>query len=526
MLKVSNIKVNINYTMSDVTMACAQKLGIDPSGIRHIKLLRRSVDARDKGALCFVVSVAVTVAGGDKTLLGKLPENVVSSYEEITYQVPRVISPERPVIVGFGPCGMFAALVLAQAGLRPIVLERGLTVEERTKKVNTFFDGGVLDEDCNVQFGEGGAGTFSDGKLNTGVNDPRCAYILRKMVELGADEEILVDVKPHVGTDKLVNIVSNLRKKVVELGGEIRFRQRLTDILTDGEKITAAVTQDGEIPCSALILAIGHSSRDTFEMLQCRGIEMTAKDFSIGVRIEHLQSMITCAQYGSGELSKKLPPADYKLWCHLKNGRSVYTFCMCPGGSVVAASSEKDAIVTNGMSSSGRGGKNANSALLVGVSAADFGSDNPLAGVEFQRRWERAAFRESASYRAPSSTVGDFLAGRVSKAFKSVQPTYPVGTVMSDFKRCLPSFAVESLRLALPLLDRKLKGFACPDAVITGVETRSSSPVRIIRGEDMQSIGLRGLFPSGEGAGYAGGIMSAAVDGIKCAEKIIENSKR
>ena len=422
------------------------------------------------------------------------------------------------MVVGFGPAGMFAALILAMAGWKPLVLERGEDAASRHEKVQKFFATGELDEKSNVQFGEGGAGTFSDGKLNTGVNNPRIGWVLEQFVKAGAREDILYDAKPHVGTDVLLTVVQNLRQRIIALGGEVRFNTQVTGLCLDGEQLTGLKTADGEvIPCDTAVLAIGHSARDTFQMLDEMGIPMEPKPFAMGVRIEHKQTMVDESQYGM--VSPVLPPADYKLVQHLEN-ETVYTFCMCPGGHVVAAASEAGRIVTNGMSNADRDGENANAALLVTLNPADFPYEGNLGGMHWQREIEEKAYRVSGSYHAPAQLVGDFLAKKPSVGPGTVQPTYQPGVFWCDLHQVLPEKITGAIAEALPQLDGKLKGFAGADAVMTAPETRSSSPVRIIRDESRQSR-VRGLYPTGEGAGYAGGIMSAAIDGIMTAEAIL-----
>ncbi len=529
MIRVSNVRASLTESLPRLMQRIADLTGW--KDVVSVKVAKRSVDARNKRNIHFLYAFDVCVSGNEREHIENCPYRDVSLVFEEPYLPPVWrCGGLRPVVVGAGPAGMMAALALAEAGARPIVLERGKPVSERRADVRLFWETGRLDPSSNVQFGEGGAGTFSDGKLNTGIKkDAFTRKVLDEFVAAGAPEEILWQAKPHVGTDKLAVVVRNLREKIISLGGEYRFETRLTDIgVREGAlKTLRTEAADGKIEefaADAVVLAVGHSARDTFEMLLNRGVTMLQKPFSVGVRIEHPQSLINRAQYGSERPPKGLGAADYKLAVHLKNGRSVYTFCMCPGGEVVAAASEAGRLVTNGMSEFARDKANANSAFLVGVTPEDFGSNHPLAGVEFQRRIEEAAFRAGGGgYKAPVQRVGDLLEKRESRSLGRVVPSYRPGVEPSDLRAVLPSFAVEAIREALKEADKKLKGFADGDAVLTAAETRSSSPVRMVRDADaMQSVSVAGLYPCGEGAGYAGGIMSAAADGLKCAAKVCE----
>ena len=520
MIRLRDIPLPPEHNAHQLQFEAAQMLHISVSKIRHLRIVRRSVDARKKPDIKIIYTIDVAVDGNEKRLLKqsgcKRATIAPVSYYKAAKHVPEPA--KRPVVVGFGPAGMFAALVLAIAGWKPLVLERGEDADSRHEKVQKFFETGVLDVRSNVQFGEGGAGTFSDGKLNTGVNNVRIGWILEQFVKAGAREEILYDAKPHVGTDVLLTVVQNIRQRIISLGGEVRFNTQVTGLCTENGKLTGLKTESGEIiPCEHCVLAIGHSARDTFDMLEETGIPMEPKPFAMGVRIEHKQTTVDESQYGM--VSPVLPPADYKMVQHLDNA-TVYTFCMCPGGHVVAAASEEGRIVTNGMSYADRDGENANAALLVTVNPADFPYEGNLGGMQWQREIEEKAYHVSGSYHAPAQLVGDFLAGKASTGAGEVEPTYRPGVTWCDLHDILPEKITSSIAEALPLLEGKLKGFAADDAVMTAPETRSSSPVRIIRDDSRQSS-VAGLYPTGEGAGYAGGIMSAAIDGMMTAEAIL-----
>ena len=521
MIRLRDISLPPEHSVSQLRFEAAKLLKLSPSKIRQMKIVRRSVDARKKPEVKIIYTLDVTVDGSENKILKHAACKRASVAPVSFYKPPKARqAPEvRPVVIGFGPAGMFAALILALAGQKPLVLERGEDAVTRHNKVEEFFSGGKLDPQSNVQFGEGGAGTFSDGKLNTGVNNPRIAWILEQFVEAGAREDILYDAKPHVGTDVLMEVVQNLRKKILSLGGEVRFRTQVTGLEQENGELRALITQNGErIPCNKAILAIGHSARDTFTMLEELQIPMEPKPFSMGVRIEHLQRDVNRAQYGKEDPA--LPPADYKLVKHLDKN-TVYTFCMCPGGYVVAAASEEGGVVTNGMSYADRNGENANAALLVTLNPEIFPYPGNLGGMHWQREIEQSAFKLSGSYRAPAQKVGDFLSGRASTGAGAVAPSYRPGVFWCDLHQVLPEVITKALEEAIPALEGNLAGFSHPEAVLTAPETRSSSPVRILRDESRQSK-LRGLYPCGEGAGYAGGIMSAAVDGILTAEAVLE----
>ncbi len=523
MIRIRDIALPPEHNPQQLFFEAAQALRISASTIRKLQIVKRSVDARKKPDVRIVYTVDVSIQGNEEKILRKSGCKRASMSKYNVYKVPKtaVSSEKRPVVVGFGPAGMFAALVLAMAGLKPIVLERGDDAATRHQKVEHFFRTGELDPASNVQFGEGGAGTFSDGKLNTGVSNPRIGWILEQFVKAGAREDILYDAKPHVGTDVLLEVVQNIRQRIISLGGEVRFQSRVADFSAENGELKALILEDGEeIACDQAILAIGHSARDTFRLLQQKQVALEPKPFSMGVRIEHPQKCIDAAQYGRE--NPVLPPADYKLVSHLEDA-TVYTFCMCPGGYVVAAASENGRVVTNGMSYADRDGENANAALLVTVNPSDFPEPGPLGGMLWQEQIEEKAFRVGGGgYRAPAQRLEDFLAGRPSTSAGSVTPTYRPGVTWCDLHDVLPERITGNLEKAFPDLERHLTGFSSGDAVLTGPETRSSSPIRIVRGEDRQSS-IRGLYPAGEGAGYAGGIMSAAIDGMMTAEKIISS---
>lgn len=549
MLEISNLRLPLDAGLAQgeriARKAVAKAVGVDVSRIGGLRLTKRSVDARKKNDVHFVASYVFECAGSleeEEAVVarGCKPPAHVKVYESYGgYEPPRVAadSDARPVVVGTGPAGLFAAWALAKAGARPLVLERGGCVEDRLRSVARFNGGGVLDPESNIQFGEGGAGTFSDGKLTTNIKNPRCKDVLHIFAAAGAPEEILWQAKPHIGTDLLVGVVRRMREDIIAAGGEVCFDTRLESMrFSEGALASVSVRRPGaasceEVPARLLVLACGHSARDTFEAVRDAGLLMERKPFSVGVRIEHPQKLVDRAQYGKAASHPALGAADYKLAVHLDDGRGVYTFCMCPGGEVVCAASEEGGVCVNGMSRFARDGANANSAVLVGIDESDLEGDDVLAGVELQRAMERAAFRVAGStYAAPAQYVGDFLAGRPSGGERegAVRPSYARGVAWCDLHEVLPAFVSRSLAKALPLLDRRLKGFSSADAVMTGVETRSSSPVRIVRDKaSMQALSATsgrcdtGVFPCGEGAGYAGGIMSAAVDGLRAAEAVI-----
>lgn len=515
MIKLSNVRLPLKYGKETLRAEAARKLHTREDIISRAELFRLSLDARDKGDIHYIAALIIEIENENSFLHHKDAEK----YVPYVYPQPAVSRLERrPVVAGSGPAGLFAALILAYAGARPILIERGMDVDSRIKAVETFQRGGPLDPECNVQFGEGGAGTFSDGKLTTGTKDPRLRKVIDEFIAAGAPEEIAYLAKPHIGTDKLTTVVKNIRNKIINLGGTVRFGCRLTDMVIEADALRGVVTSLGGIDTDALILATGHSAGDVFALCAEKGLLMERKPFSVGVRIEHPQEQIQRMQYGA---AGGLPPADYKAAVHLPDGRGVYTFCMCPGGEVIASASEERTVVTNGMSRFARDGKNANSALLVSVNPEDFETDDLFAGVKLQRRLERGAFyMGGGNYRAPVTLAADFIKGQKTAALGSVEPSYPIGVTPADLRRLFPDFIADALARGLVLIDRRLRGFARPDAPLTGVESRSSSPLRITRDAGLQSS-VRGIYPCGEGAGYAGGIMSAAVDGIRCAESLL-----
>jgi len=536
MLRLTEIKLPLDHTEAALKDAILKRLGIAEADLLNFTVVRRSHDARKRSEIIFIYSVDFELSGGEiaeQALIKKLKdEKHLSIAPDVSYHQVAAAPADfavtnqaaRPVVIGTGPCGIFAGLMLAKMGFNPIILERGKAVRERTKDTWDMWRGAKLNTESNTQFGEGGAGTFSDGKLYSQIKDPKHygKHVIRELVKAGAPEEILYVAKPHIGTFKLVGIVEHMREQIQALGGEFRFSTKVQDIDIDNGKVRGVILADGGyIASEHVVLAIGHSARDTFEMLYSKGVHIEAKPFSIGFRIEHPQSMIDQARFGSPEPNPYLGAADYSLVHHAKNGRSVYSFCMCPGGTVVAATSEEGCVVTNGMSQYSRNERNANAGIVVGITPADY-PGHPLAGIAFQRRWESNAYVMGGSnYNAPAQMVGDFLNKQPSTMLGKVEPSYTPGVLMTDLRSALPDYAISAIREALPMFDRQLKGFAKYDAVLTGVETRTSSPVRITRHEDsLQSLNTEGLYPAGEGAGYAGGILSAAIDGIKVAEAV------
>ncbi len=534
MIRINNVRLKLGYTDDDIRKAVEKELRADSKCIDNVTLHRRSLDARHKNDVHYIATLDVKTTLNEQKVIAKSKSRNANICEEYRYIAPyKSDLTQRPVVVGFGPAGMFCALVLAQCGQRPIVIERGEDVDARTKKVEAFWSDAILDTKTNVQFGEGGAGTFSDGKLNTGTKDSRSRKVLLEFVSHGAPDEILYNAKPHIGTDKLRETVKNIRKDIIAMGGEVWFNTKLIKINHKDNNVTSVLVEkecDGVISSEVIetdnvVLAIGHSARDTFLMLKDMGMILEQKPFAIGARIEHLQADINKAQYGEFANSKHLGAADYKMNIKAKSGRGVFTFCMCPGGMVVAAQSEENTVVTNGMSNFKRDNVNSNAAVLVNVYPSDYMSEDVLAGVEFQRKIERKAFIcGGGNYSAPVQRVEDFLKNHNSTSLGNVTPSYKPGFSFAKLDDYLPYYVTNAMREGIVKLNNKLSGFAHPDAILTGAETRSSSPVRIKRDENMQSILIKGLYPCGEGAGYAGGIISAAVDGIKCAEQILINA--
>ena len=516
MIIINNIKLPLDTDLDDISSVVAEKLKIGKQEIISAELYRKSVDARDKQDVHFVVSIIAKLKN-ELQVLKRNKNAAVFTKKEYIWQ--KAESDIRPVVIGFGPAGMFAALTLARAGLRPIVYERGADVDTRTVDVEKFFAGGPLNPESNVQFGEGGAGTFSDGKLNSGIKDVRCRTVLEVFHQFGAQKDILIDAKPHIGTDVLKTVVKKIRNEIISLGGEVNFNSRLDGVFFKNNKLIEISINGTKTSCEYLCLCIGHSARDTFKMLYDSGLQMTRKPFAMGVRIEHLQSEIDKALYGNFADNPALKAADYKLAVHLPSGRGVYTFCMCPGGEVINASSEPHGIAVNGMSNSRRDGANANSALLVGINPEDLDGDNVFVGCELQREIEQKAY-SIANGAVPITTVGNFVFDKKAQ-IGTVKPTVKPNYAFANFSNIYPEFIVDSLKDGIKEMNKKINGFACDDAILTAPETRSSSPVRIVRNETGESVSFGGIYPCGEGAGYAGGIMSAAVDGVKSAENII-----
>lgn len=528
MIRVGNIKTPLDTNFEELMDIVIQKVGLKKADIKSFKIHKKSVDARDKRDVHFVYTVYIELNTDEYEVIRHCKyENISLVKSESIKATPKYDfkDSKRPVIVGSGPAGLFTALVLAKAGMEPIILERGKDIDRRTEDVNKFWTSGILNDDSNVQFGEGGAGTFSDGKLTTGIKGD-ISKIIDEFIEAGAPEEISYMSKPHIGTDRLKIVIKNIRSKIISMGAEFRFENKLEDLRIENKKLVGVEISDEngnvyEIETNKLILAIGHSARDTLEMLYSKGLNLIQKSFSIGARIEHSQKLIDRSQYGNFAGHPALNAAEYKMAVHLHNKKSVYTFCMCPGGYVVAAASEKGMLAVNGMSEYARNSRNANSALLVSVMPNEFGGRHPLQGMYLQREIEQLAFKAGGgNYKAPVQLVGDFIDNRYSVDLGKVIPSYKPGYKLTNLSECLPEFILQAMRETIQIMDKRLKGFADYDAVITGVETRSSSPVRIVRGDNFMA-NIEGIYPCGEGAGYAGGIMSAAADGIKCANSIL-----
>ncbi|GAF59647.1 LOW QUALITY PROTEIN: NAD(FAD)-utilizing dehydrogenase [Psychrobacter sp. JCM 18902] len=533
MIRLTEIKLPLNHAPEDLTTAITTKLKISAEQMASFVMFKRGYDARNKRNIQLIYTLDITLTDLDLTndlLVQFESDNHVKATPDTSYKyvgtAPKYLT-ERPVVIGFGPCGLLAALTLAQMGFKPIIIERGNEVRQRTKDTFGFWRQRKLNTESNVQFGEGGAGTFSDGKLYSQVKDPNHygRKVMTEFVKAGAPEEILFVSKPHIGTYKLVTMVEKMRAEIIALGGEVRFATRVDDLHITDSKVTGVTLNTGEIlKTNHVVLAVGHSARDTFQMIHDKGVYIEAKPFSIGFRIEHKQSTIDQARFGDNAGNEILGAADYKLVHHCKNGRSVYSFCMCPGGTVVAAASEEGRVVTNGMSQYSRNERNANSAIVVGIDPERDYPNHPLAGIELQRQLETLAFELGGKdYSAPAQTIGDFLKGKPDSELGDVKPRYTPGITLTDLSKALPDFAVDSIREAIPAFNKKIQGFSSDDGLLTGVETRTSSPISIKRNKEFQSINTEGLFPAGEGAGYAGGILSAGIDGIKVAEAVAKS---
>lgn len=520
---LNNIKMPIKHQKEDVYRSADETLRKCSIKGENIRIYRESIDARRKTNIHYVYAVTAETDLTKREIEGlEDPEIRICEEAELNIKKQQKFSNKKVIVVGTGPCGLFAAFIMAKAGLSPLVIERGADVDERTKIVQDFWNGSRLNLNTNVQFGEGGAGTFSDGKLTTRIGDPLQRIVLETFVKFGAPEDILYKAKPHIGTDKLKMVVKNMRKEIERLGGTVKFNAVLTDVVVTNNVVTGAVVNGEEVECNKIILATGHSSRDTYEMLYKKGVSLIAKPFAAGVRIEHKQSFINKMQYGEEYQNPNLPPADYRLVYNGKD-RSCYSFCMCPGGTVVNASSEDGCLVVNGMSEYARNNENANSALVVSVKPSDFSSDSPLSGIEFQRKYEGLAYMSGGNnFSAPVQLAKDFVGGKISSSFENVIPSFTGKTVFADLRECLPDFISGTLKEGLLDFEKRVKGYITEGAVLTGVEMRTSAPVRILRNKNYESINLKGLYPAGEGAGYAGGIMSAAVDGIKIALNLLK----